>query len=542
MRTLLIALCLACAACGRSSEPVPVDGGALPDSSDRDGDGILDQWEIGGLDYTDPADGSIRRLDFKTLGFSPQHKDILLWLAWMESPDGTHGHKPEQAALTTVEDAFQRAPIANPDGQRGIRLHVVMASAAVPEDAMLGSGSVNNFDWTEFDAIKRSRLPSLLYGTAFFSLFAHDISSVHHSGIARSIPGRDFIVSLGGFTQTVGTRAEKAGTLMHELGHTLGLRHGGADDVGYKPNYLSVMNYLFQLNGLVISGVQGNFDYSEFKLDLRESDLNENRGLDGGAALAKYSTMFYCCDRCKNTPGQSVKTESVAASKVDWNCDAAWAAQVASDINRDDSRSRLDGVTDWDRIVLKPSPQTGVAANTTGTRPSDELTPTAADEIPLFPVVGVRARRIGNGVLIEWDRVPLDRVVAYRVYRTSGPGTTDMAAVVENVEQPSFADVSNPPANSTYSVTAVFVPHQAIPTVPAGAMPPLPPPAAAAGSIGPGSWIASAAAVRSIVEVAQSRTADLIELGGVTPPAPGAAALPVFRETDRSQEARVQVR
>ena len=32
---------------------------------------------------------------------------------------------------------------------------------------------------------------------------------------------------------------------MHELGHTLGLQHGGADDVNLKPNYLSVMSYAF---------------------------------------------------------------------------------------------------------------------------------------------------------------------------------------------------------------------------------------------------------------------------------------------------------
>ncbi|MFI7690035.1 hypothetical protein ACIBQ6_13240 [Nonomuraea sp. NPDC049655] len=31
--------------------------------------------------------------------------------------------------------------------------------------------------------------------------------------------------------------------LMHELGHNLNLRHGGADDVNCKPNYVSVMNY-----------------------------------------------------------------------------------------------------------------------------------------------------------------------------------------------------------------------------------------------------------------------------------------------------------
>jgi uncharacterized repeat protein (TIGR01451 family) len=37
-----------------------------------------------------------------------------------------------------------------------------------------------------------------------------------------------------------------APTLMHEFGHTLGLRHGGSDDINCKPNYLSLMNYARQ--------------------------------------------------------------------------------------------------------------------------------------------------------------------------------------------------------------------------------------------------------------------------------------------------------
>ena len=35
----------------------------------------------------------------------------------------------------------------------------------------------------------------------------------------------------------------QAGDLMHELGHSLGLHHGGTDDANCKPNYQSVMNY-----------------------------------------------------------------------------------------------------------------------------------------------------------------------------------------------------------------------------------------------------------------------------------------------------------
>ena len=38
---------------------------------------------------------------------------------------------------------------------------------------------------------------------------------------------------------------------MHELGHTLGLAHGGADDVNRKPNYLGVdeINQLHETTG-----------------------------------------------------------------------------------------------------------------------------------------------------------------------------------------------------------------------------------------------------------------------------------------------------
>jgi Gametolysin peptidase M11 len=41
-----------------------------------------------------------------------------------------------------------------------------------------------------------------------------------------------------------------AATIVHELGHNFGLAHGGNDDVNYKPNYTSVMNYAFQWVGI----------------------------------------------------------------------------------------------------------------------------------------------------------------------------------------------------------------------------------------------------------------------------------------------------
>lgn len=88
----------------------------------------------------------------------------------------------------------------------------------------------------------------------------------------------------------VGTLQVQIGTVMHELGHTLALTHGGtyyADsnnpslpsyELNCKPNFLSVMNYLFQVRGFA----DGGFDYSGQTISsLSESfpSLNELTGI-----------------------------------------------------------------------------------------------------------------------------------------------------------------------------------------------------------------------------------------------------------------------
>src|SRR4029078_5511463 len=57
-------------------------------------------------------------------------------------------------------------------------------------------------------------------------------------------------VGAGAAVSQVGNFRDQSGSIMHELGHSLGLGHGGSDGVNYKPNYLSVMNYAFDPGGI----------------------------------------------------------------------------------------------------------------------------------------------------------------------------------------------------------------------------------------------------------------------------------------------------
>src|SRR5262249_35372900 len=83
---------------------------------------------------------------------------------------------------------------------------------------------------------------------------------------SSELPGSNFIVAFGadvGEAFNIGIETI-AGTFMHELGHNFGLKHGSLAAPGpqtcmaFKPNYLSVMDYMYQSSGIGVADQPGS--------------------------------------------------------------------------------------------------------------------------------------------------------------------------------------------------------------------------------------------------------------------------------------------
>ena len=331
--------------------------GSNSDTLDTDGDGLPDVWEKEGLDYD--GDGKID-VDLPAMGADPNVPDIFVEVDWMVRPQKKflwwetqkgRSMAPSTAAMKLVYDSFK---------QHGISLHIDVGPDSV--DFVTGkkwgklSGGNEIPYKKEFDikSYWKSTI-SANFSEARQNVFRHclfvDQYSGTSSGIANDIPGQFFIVANQDWVFNGGA-ISVGGTFMHELGHTLGLRHGGCDNEHYKPNYLSVMNYAFQTTGL---GGNKMVDYSDYKLpDINESHINENLGVDpygltAGTRLG--TTLFYRKSKQSNV-------SPISKVAIDFNNNGKLEIDISCDLNpngnvADKPIAVLKGHKDWSGIVYK---------------------------------------------------------------------------------------------------------------------------------------------------------------------------------------------
>ncbi len=310
-------------------------------SQDTDGDSLPDGWELHGFDPN--RDGYVE-VPLPDYGASMWHKDLFVEADYMVDPDGNK-YLPAISQLNDIVTVFNQAPVKNPDGTTGIHIHIDTGGAdrttppetyanfnyyggnQVPHTHNLGADTpgCSTYDWTAFQTYKDYNFYSARKPIFHYMIFADRLAPCFgtSSGMSRNgatdalfIKGAmDFIVSLGGWGGH-GSDTDREGTFIHELGHNLGLRHGGNNHDNYKPNYLSVMNYLYQTMGVYRNGNVGHYDYSRFLLpSLNETSLYEIKGLQMPAAelVNGYATWWRCPSGAMNA--------AIANSALDWNCD-----------------------------------------------------------------------------------------------------------------------------------------------------------------------------------------------------------------------------
>ena len=274
--------------------------------TDRDGDGIPDRWEEEGIYRStwrqqvvdgDPPqlhlviDGQ-ESLDLQAAGAHPDRKDLFVYYDWEE------GARLDQEVFDLVEAAFADAPF---DNGQGINLHFVpgqeIPTGELPEAthlAGLGAMFKAATDYTNFDESfwagysRRAGLPQI----AKYILIRPPCEEQGCPfGQALSIPGNYGVLFMGGDTwcesvvnllgdcwldnanASVSVYSAKvhvqAATLMHVLGHLLGLRHHGAENCpSDDPAYSSVMSHAYTAVGI-------EQEHGEFLLDFsRDSAIN----------------------------------------------------------------------------------------------------------------------------------------------------------------------------------------------------------------------------------------------------------------------------
>jgi hypothetical protein len=269
---------------------------------DQDGDGIYDCWETdvalgGGIDIN--CDGVID-LDLFAKGARKDHKDIFVELDFMA------GFAVLPGPINRVVDAFDDAPVANPDGISGIKLHVDGDEFGIPAATWAAAlyqwpPAFDTFKSDHFGTIaergdaNRANILAAKKLVYRYCAFVDNSQPDNTSGLAE-IGGNDFMISLGRWTPVGGTDDVVSGTFMHELGHTLGLHHGGNQvdpdplkdyRYNYKPNYYSIMNYTWQTSDNWMGPGSwpldpGNLGYSTgARHTLDEAHLVEANGIGG---------------------------------------------------------------------------------------------------------------------------------------------------------------------------------------------------------------------------------------------------------------------
>lgn len=363
---------------------------------DYDLDGIPDIWEEEGID-TD-KDGNID-LDLPAMGAVVGHKDIFVEVDIMEGLD-----IPE----SVLKNSFEY--IAKKFLEHGYYLHIDAGSDSIDyvtgnewgslsesnsityeevihlyDESYNSDGDLVDSDYSYWDTLTEQYLSDVRNAVFRHCILINDYeyTKIHlnsdnslnesktesgSSGVSMDTPSQSFIVNMGSLVKGSTDADNKldieylenifTGTFMHELGHTLGLLHGGEDNVNYKPNNLSIMNYLYQMDGL--NGTN-EYTYSEYELPaLDENDINEFNGIDPEGTISDTDLgISWILTNSNGEEGETYDEKNISGREIDFNKNDIIEDNVKINffhggLKPDDWNGINTGsINEWDSLILK---------------------------------------------------------------------------------------------------------------------------------------------------------------------------------------------
>jgi len=274
--------------------------GTDPHNRDTDDDGLLDGWEVHGFPAGRLTDLGPRLslYDAKAMDaakdrqLDPRRKDVIVSISYFDQVD----RKQFEGEMSRIEAVYRGLNVTNPDGTKGVWLHLRELAAGVTIDDQ-------KMAWWDV-------------GNKYFAR--------RERGLGHWLQVTPWGGGQSSETGDMGGCGNNWAVFAHELGHQLSLSHTGDSAPGWCPLYPSLMNYAYSYS-FDGDGAKPHFSSGEFRVAvLDERHLREK--LPFPAERLKFLT---------NRPFRfTIKDNGDGTTLIDWNHNGVFdEGEVVADIN-----------------------------------------------------------------------------------------------------------------------------------------------------------------------------------------------------------------
>jgi len=272
--------------------------GSNPLDRDSDGDGLLDGWEVHGLPRGVELGDRIGLFRKEASGdaaqarLDPRRQDVIVAVSPFEGVDLA----AFEAEIPRIQGLFRALDHTNPDGSRGLFIHIRLDPAAIPR-------SEQTRPWWELGDER---------------LAARERGLLHWMQITPWGGGQS------SETGDMGGAGYGHDVFAHEFGHQLSLSHTGDSAPAWCPLYTSLMSYAFSYG---FEGDHGKIHFSDGRF--RETVLDERRLAE--RLPHPYPELAYLA---QGPYRFSVADAGDGTTLVDWNHNGRFDEHpVAADVN-----------------------------------------------------------------------------------------------------------------------------------------------------------------------------------------------------------------